>query len=523
MSKISRICVQTSLLLALSGSVTRAQDADFHGGERSLDERQVVELAIARQPGLKAAMSQLESARWNLNGEEGRFGATLVLDGSYSRNTSPQLFLTGTSISTTKRVDAGAELRKHLIYGTDLALRVAGNWMELEGKRNVALTNPGMGATTGGTASFASPAGKYGPGAGFLGKISLTQPLLRGAGRTVGVADLETARAQRSQAEQTRDRVASELLRDALTAYWELWYADQALTIQGESKMLAQRERDDALARAQSGSLAAADVLTFDTQVSQLSETVLDAKAQRQQAEHELRRLLGLVDARTGLHVLSAEPRVPEPMSPEQAERDALGESRTLGELKAALELARVQARTAADPLRARLDLSSWVQLQGLGNLDPKGDYNKYGNFSAISAFVGLTYEQPLDSRMHRAAAAKARISVEVAEEQLADARDQELSALRVSLDQQTAQIERLLIIEQTVQIAERQLAAEQARYGSGSSTPLAVVQAEDSVRTAKLRVARVHADLLETSLGLEHTRGRLLERYTRELHSTEP
>lgn len=48
----------------------------------------------------------------------------------------------------------------------------------------------------------------------------MTQPLLRGAGRDVVLAQLDAARANRTTTALTRDRSASQLLLDALTAYW---------------------------------------------------------------------------------------------------------------------------------------------------------------------------------------------------------------------------------------------------------------------------------------------------------------
>lgn len=451
-------------------------------------------------------MNELERARWSVIGEQARYAPTLVLDSSYSRQANPQPNRSGGDININKNqsVELGSELRKQTVYGTTLSLRVAGDWQKYEFNQIAGLppdvTLPELPDTW-----------------GFTTKLQLTQPLLRGRGREVGEAELRAARAQRNQAEQARDRVASELLRDVLTAYWELWYADRAVQIEEQSRAVSQRQRDEARARAQTGTLAAADVLTFETQLAQRDEALLTAKGERMRREHELRRLLGLVEKPSALAVIAEEARVPDPLPPEIAEKEALEESRRIRELKAQVELARIQARTAADPLRARLDLDSYIQVRGLSNDDVPKALQMYGGFEAVSAFLSLRYEQPLDGRQYRAAAARARIAVEAAEEQLTQGRNEELSALRIALDQQFLLRDRLALLDQTVQLAEQQLKAEQARFVTGTSTPLQVVQAEDAVRAARLRVARTQADLLSVSLNLEHATGRLLTRYASE------
>jgi outer membrane protein TolC len=202
------------------------------------------------------------------------------------------------------------------------------------------------------------------------------------------------------------------------------------------------------------------------------------------------------------------------------AEVELLAESRALREAKAQVERARLEAKTAADPLRSRLDFDSYVQVQGVGNGndDIGNPVSRYGTDPAVSAFVSLTYEQPLDSRQHRAAAARARLSVEVAEQRLRELQNQELTQLHAALSRHEMQRARIDLTRETVRIAEQQLAAQEARFVSGSTTPLAVIEAEDGVRTARLRVARAQADLELSTLAIEHATGRLLERYAKEL-----
>jgi outer membrane protein len=518
MSNKRKICKNlcAAILLSAAGGHVHAQDAGAAAGE--LGERDVVKVAVEHYPGLSASLRELESARWGVVGEEGRYGPVLVLDGNFTRAESQSPFtgtvfsgidpvnmvplsmqVSGVSETINRRAEAGAELKKHLTFGTDLSLRVSGGWQDTQNNRNLTFVSGDVYLVT--------------------TKLTLKQPLLRGRGRDVNEATLRSMRVQQSEAEHARDRLASELLRDVLGAYWELWYAERTIAIEDASRGVAQKQRDQARARTETGSLAVADVLSFETEVAQRDEALLAAKGERQQREHELRRLLGVLSG-DAIALPDAEPEVRGVSASADAEVELLAESRALREAKAQVERARLEAKTAADPLRSRLDFDSYVQVQGVGNGndDIGNPVSRYGTDPAVSAFVSLTYEQPLDSRQHRAAAARARLSVEVAEQRLRELQNQELTQLHAALSRHEMQRARIDLTRETVRIAEQQLAAQEARFVSGSTTPLAVIEAEDGVRTARLRVARAQADLELSTLAIEHATGRLLERYAKEL-----
>ncbi len=513
------------LTLALAGTpfASRGVRAEFDAlaprAESAIDGpalsvRTAVATAKQHNPTLKAALLDLESARWNVSGAAARYEPVLEADASGQQTATANVFGGNVRINRVRRGDFGTELRKHLIWGTDLTLRLASNVQMSHFNGTVASTqNTGMGAQL---PSYLTGfgVGSFGPLYGLTAKLTLKQPLWRGRGRDVGEASLREARAQRTASEYARDRVASELLRDLLTAYWELWYADSAVGIQRSSRALALKQRDDAAARAATGSLAPSEVLTFETQVATRDEDVLSAQTERERRAEELGRLLGTNEQAPRYGALVDEPAVERAFVRDTVERRALGESAEVHERAAAVALAQVRQRTADDPQKPRLDLDSYVQSQGLGNKSVSDAAEQFVGGDVISAYVGLTYEAPLRDRVRRAEAAKARIATEIAEEQLRQTRQRVLSEVRGALDREAAGQERVRLAEHTSEIATRQLAAEQARYQSGSSTSLAVLEAEDKLRSAQLRLARARADWSESVLVLEHLTGDLLTRY---------
>jgi outer membrane protein TolC len=427
-------------------------------------------------------------------------------------------------INRIRRMDFGASISKHLIWGTDLSLSLSNylQWSHFSGGLGL---SPTTGGTMGGTgssnlSSFVSAFGNFGPVYNLTAKLELKQPLWRGRGRAVGEATIRASRVTRTQTEQTRDRVSSELLRDVLTAYWELWYADAAVLIQQQAREVATRQRDEADARSRSGSLAAAEVLTFDTQVATSDQDVLNAVVDRESRVHELARLIGSERSTMSFDVLSDEPPASGGYARQVIEERALADSGEVREKLAAVELARVQQLTADDPKKPQLDLDTFVQTQGIG-LESFGDSaQQFVSGDVVSGFVGLTFSAPVNTRVQRAEAAKARLASEVAQEQLRETRQRVLSQVRGALDKEAAGEQKVALAERTVGIAERQLSAEQLRYQSGSSTSIAVLEAQNAVRTAKLRLARARADWAQNALVLDHLSGALLGRYASVLPS---
>jgi outer membrane protein TolC len=477
-------------------------------GQTPLTEARVLELAVARNPGLRASMLELESAELLVDSEVDRYEPMLLLDAGVTRTESPSLTPTGTSTNGGTTASTGAAVRKAFPWGTSLTLRLGGTY-QLTDARSLSTT----------VGSFDTPA--LGPGYGLNARLTLAQPLLRGAGREVGEADLRAARARRTTAERSRDRVASELVRSALSAYWDLWLAHSSLAIEERSRALAVAQRDEAKARADSGSLAPASVLAFETALAVREEGVLVARTGVEQRRATLRQRIGVGgaaagsgagDALLGEPVELVPPEVPAPVADARAR--ALRESPVVHERASAVALAETQASTAEEPLRPRLDLEAYLQADGLGNEDLGAAAEGLGTLQAVSAHVGLLYEGPFSADRKRNAAARARIAIEVARAQLDEAKQSVLAEVDVALAGHAAETERVKLAQRTVEIARQQLTAEQERLAAGASTPLSVVQAEEDLRDAELRVAQARAALIQTALTLDHLTGRLLARH---------
>ncbi len=462
-----------------------------------IDVRAAIDLALTHNPELKAASLGVEQAGQNVLAEEGRYPFIFQADAGYTTREIPRLSPDDTVTSSLARsYSVGAALRRLFPTGTVSELRVQGERFERDA----------VGAGVSGGRSL-------GEGFGVTARASLTQPLLRGAGTRVGEAELRAARVGRSLSESSQARLLSGLVRDVLITYWELWFATQSVEIERAALDLAVRQHGAAEQQARLGALAVADIHTFATRVAEIEEAIVMAENQRQQWALELGRLFGRLDDSHRLAAVSNPDPSETPASPAQVEAALRAGSLELAELEAQARLARTRAQIAGENARPRLDLESFVESQGVSSAVPVAA-QRAGQMSWMTAYVGVAMELPLDDTRQRAERSAALLAVQIAEQNLQAARARIAAQAHRAVAGEHVARERLSLAERTLTTAAQAYEAERTRFELGQSFPMQVLVAEDSLRRARLRVARAKVDLVQAEADLRHLSGHLLEAY---------
>lgn len=460
-------------------------------GEERLGPGEAVAIALRENPSLAAAVAGLQRANWAVIGENAVFTTpNLQLDVGARHSESPAFQNGGITSTGVDQLTVGSRISQRLRLGTDLALRVEHSERWEDGRRDVSL--------------FA-----IGPVYDTSARLELTQPFWRGSRREVVEASLYQARALATEAERAAERTASQLVRDVLVAWWQLWLAEETLRIEEESLLLARRQRDEAQRRVELGSAAPVSVLTFETRVAEREESVASALRQLRERSVALAAQLGNVDR----EVAAAAPVLTPVEIPEQetARRLAVERAPEVREAQAALATASTRVEPTADPFRPRLDLQGFAEVGGLSSI-----YAGFGEGNPVAWVAGLNliFETPLGTTQYRAAASQARLAVQEADRRLAQARLSAESGVDAERARLASAQERVGLARRTLEVAEAQLAAEQRKYEIGTSTPIEVLQAEEAVRAARLRVALAEVDLRSAEAAIDHLTGRLLERW---------
>ena len=491
MNEKLRLLVAGALLLGLIAP--RAASAEPLSASDALNE------AFRNNPTLRAAVSELDAAQALTKSESARYDPTLTVSLGATHGKTPSLSPSASAVQvgTTDVVEGNAALQKTLSAGTQLSASVDASASKS--------SSPYV---------FSSPQGTAQPvvlvtGPGYLlsAKLGVTQPLLRGFGSEVTLAPYRQALAQQTATERERSRTANALARDVLVAYWELWYASRAVEVDRAAQQTATAQRDDAALRARTGSLASADVLTFETQLATVEESLLQSELERTTRQTALARLLGRnagANNVSALEVSEPAPPAANDLPPELLDL-ALESSPEVAANRANVAVAEVQQRTAADAYRPRLDLDAYVQAQGLGNRDIPDAFSQLGGLGVLSAHVGLTLELPLTNTRRQSEARRALANLETARENLGAVRNQVMSDVTTLVRKRELARKRIELASGGVSFAEQQLAAKRALFATGSATALEVTQAQDTVQTANKRSARARADLIEADLTIAY------------------
>lgn len=490
-----------SLAFAAAASMASASPAYAE----NLTAEQAVQRAAARNPTLKAALLDLTAARQAVEGERGArqpvFAATVQAEYQES------LAFAADDREDSKVITGNAAVTYTTDIGTALeAGVVAGNsW----GTVYVSTNDPATGITQvrQGTRLPVYDARAY---------LTVRQPLLRGAGKDAVLAPIVQAEASAVAAAKQRDLTASQTALDVLSSYWELWYAEQAVVVQEQALASAQRQVDDAKARADIvGTGSQVDVLQFATNLASINDSLSQARATRNTRAIELGRILAMTPQSSyGLTAMGSPPTAGPIPSMENVSRDIQTRSTELEQIRAELASSRSRVAAAEDADQVKLDVFATASAGGQWTDDDYPGLDLPGSRPVFGVLAGISIELPFGGGRQEADAARARTQLSSAEAKYqarSDALQAEAITLRGNL---IATADQIRLATETARIATQLAEAERQRLQIGTTTSSDVVKAEQTAREAELRRLRAIVNQVSSELELQHATGALLDKY---------
>ncbi len=344
-------------------------------------------------------------------------------------------------------------------------------------------------------------------------EFSLSQPLLRGAGRRASTYSIRIAGLDLSIAES---RTKLEVIRQVAAAdraYWRLYAVRQALEVRQKQYEVAQSQLERAQRRFRAGDAPELEVTRAQSgAAAQLEQIILAEKAVLDQ-QRELKRLLNIAGLEMESRTLVVPTSVPDPVryafdGPELA---ALGVSNRMEMLELELRLAQDYStiefnKNQALPLLA-LDFA--YRVPGLGS-----DFADANDQLAGTDFhdwrVGLAGEVPIGNE-----AAKARVQQAILRRlQRLSSKEARASAIRqevlAAVDQVEASWQRILAAQQSVILAARTLEGEQRQFDAGARTSTDVLDAAARLADAQTSEVRALADYQIAQIDLAFATGTL-------------
>ncbi len=347
-------------------------------------------------------------------------------------------------------------------------------------------------------------------------RLTFKQPIARGLGSDVALANQRRADLSSAEATVRAQLAAEEMIRDLISAYWELAYSAYEVDVRAQSLELARKQEQMTRQEMRAGTAAqnSLDAVTFEIAVR--DEALLTAKLAFEKKSLELRRKAGLEIGRRDIVVRPNEPF--EVSDEEWNVDDVLAQShkvnRQLASVMLQKKIADVDVAVAHDATLPQIDLSLSGAVLGTGDTSS-------GAFSGASGGDGFGYQvvAGLSMSFEISGAARAAKSAAVAKRHRLDIDRVDLerqldaavvSAVKALMSGRT----RVALTDKAIAIAEENVKSERASFLAQRSNNFNVMQRQSQLSDAQLRRGRAISDYHVAVAQLQFLSGTLLDAY---------
>jgi outer membrane protein len=464
---------------------------DLTGAARAIELPELLALAARQSPALAAAEIDLELAAARIEELRGlddwRIAAEIT-----GRNVVSSFPLRGMRFTRTRtEVGASADLTRLLPTGGSFTLHAETSW-----SRTVDADTRTHDYTDVVTATW-------------------VQPLLQGRGRRVARAAQAQAALAADATELARRAAAIDVVRGVVAAYWDLVLAQRDLEIRHSSLVLAQERLRRTQAAIQGGGTAATEALAVEQVIATREEEILAAELTVLARSLALRRLVGLaigpdqlaLTTTTELGVPGHRWELPALLA------DAYRTSPELAILATRDRIATIDVEVTENGLLPSLDLALTFGPVGVDE-DPVGALRSMATFDGVYAVGSLRVQHALGNHAARGAARAARARRQAIQVDATDLRAQIAQALAEAVVLAETAARRVEIAGRAIELAEKNITAEQSRFSLGKSTNFDVLLRQEELKEAQLRQARAIIEWHKSAAVIAAITGSLLEDY---------
>jgi outer membrane protein TolC len=466
---------------------------------RQITMGECVEAALRGNIDVAVSRSEREAVRLGVPMEEAAFLPRFSGDLSYSRSVGP----TGSSLAGTLTIDQSAwkfdaGVQELLRSGTTLSLSFENQ--RLDAETAISLFNPEYSTAL---------------------TLSVHHPLLKNSGKEVTEAPLTIARAGAKASTGDWLAMVMDVIAAARTSFLAFHAASREVEVRKTALSLAEQLLDQTAARIEAGLAAPMDRLPAEAAVASRKEEFLRAEAAAQNAEDNLKNVLGLrTDQDWEERLVPVLPQeVPDDPGEDDTYPEALRRRPEVSALSARTHQTEVQEAVARNRTLPELSLTASAGLSGLaGTLNPnpfspgagsefEGNYGDSlqelfsGNY--YNWFVGLSTEIPWRFQRERADWARARSALEQQRLRKEGLQARIRTEVRKARRDLTSSLARVAAAAASVAAARGKLEAEERRLALGATTTTQVLEFQQDYAQALLTevTAKTDAHVAETRL----------------------
>jgi outer membrane protein TolC len=472
-------------------------------GKLTLGLRDAILLALENNSNVQIDETQVEAQKFNLLGQFSPFDP-IVQSGLYiNRSSSP----------------AYSELQ-----GVGLTASSALNSLTQTGTLSYAQTfAPGTSILASISSTKSSVNNSYyyfNPNFGSQLSFTITQPLLKGAGRFANTAQIRIARRSLAQSRSAFEAEINDTILQVVNLYWNAVQARGALDVQQKSVKLAEASYDRDKRSLELGALPPLDIYRSQSEVAARKVGAIQTGYALTQAEEALRLAIGAdrdpksegdlatVDADTALaQALSQRPEI-------EAAKDSLANDAD-------------GIRLARNQLEPNLSLQGFYQSNGLGGNQydlTTGQLIAPGGFgTSMSQLFGFGYpgyggqlqlSLPVRNRGAKSALGNALVSRTRDLYGEGQTREQITREVHNAVHQLEEAKAALAAGVASFELAQKTLASEQRKFELGAETNFFVLDAQTRLATAELTLLQTQINYRIALAAVGHSTGDLLGPY---------
>ena len=314
--------------------------------------------------------------------------------------------------------------------------------------------------------------------------LGISQPLLKGFGTDVQLADLNSARTQLEASSYLVDSDAADLAARVKQAYWELVYAHQNLKVLHVSLELAEKLRAETETRINAGKLAAIDLYQPESEIAQREQDLIAGEQAIGVAEDNLKLLMNSEDWLIPLNPVD-EPGT-DPVEPVISEvyAEALKNRPDLQAASLQIKSLEYQLKKSDNNRKPSLDL-----LGSLGVGSREEDYSTAlgDSFSDSETQwqIGLSFSRPLDNSLAEGRYRQTLASHRKSQTNLEQLKQEIRRSVRSTVRDVELTIKAIEATRKTSIATGKRLEAEQIKFDAGRSTTLDVLIAQQDYARA--------------------------------------
>ncbi len=367
--------------------------------------------------------------------------------------------------------------------------------------------------------------------------LSLTQPLLRDFGVTIGKSKIKIASLNfRISQNQFRKNVM-DILYQVESHYWDLYYRIEDLRSKKKSLKRAKDLLREFKIRIEAGTLAPIEIYQAEAEVALRTQDVIVAESNVKDAEDNLKAALNLYNNEKywNVDIIPTDPPVTDDVKPGLFEtvQTALENRPDFTQAKLNLQASNINVTYTKNQRLPRVDLIGSLGTNGLAGrpADTSGAFGAFyrgmkspwsghwddvydylGESDYYSYMVGVRIEIPLENRLAKSQHARAKVQASQALTQLKNTENTIINDVRSAIRWINTSDKLIDAASASLRLAREKLKAEEKKYKVGMSTTHDVLEFQEELAKAESNLAFAFSEHSKAIANLHRVTGVLLD-----------